>query len=102
MAFRKVAKLSEIEEGKIKSVVANGESIALYKIGGQIFATTNICTHVGCELDQNYAIDGEVVECTCHGSQFNIKSGEVVLPPAIEPLKTFEVSVEGEEVLVDV
>lgn len=102
MAKVKVAKVSEIPEGGIKKVVVGAnEPVALYKIAGQVFATSNICTHAHCELDVSNVIHGDVVECTCHGSKFNIKTGAVVLPPASEPLKTYQVSVEGEEVFIE-
>lgn len=102
--FVKVAKLTEIEEGKIKGVEVGGEQIALYKIGGEIFATSDVCTHEGCLLSENHIIeeDEETVECTCHGSHFKIRTGEAASAPAFEPLKTYKVKVEGEDVLVDI
>jgi len=102
MAKVKVAKVNEIPEGDLKKVMVDGEPVVLFKIDGQIYATTNICTHEQCELDENHMMHGDVVECTCHGSQFNIKTGANVLPPAAEPLKTFKVSIDGEEVYVEV
>ena len=96
----KVATVNDVLEGELKKVMVGNEPIALFKVGGQIFATTNICTHEQCELDENHLITGDVVECTCHGSQFNIKTGANTLPPAAEPLKTYQVSVEGEDVFV--
>lgn len=101
--FVKVGKLSELEEGKIKAVVLAGEQVALYKIGGEIFATSNICTHEACELAENGMIEegDSVVECLCHGSHFKIKTGEVTSPPAAEPLRTYRVKVEEEEVFIE-
>lgn len=101
MAKVKVANVNEIPEGDLKKVDVNDQPVALFKVGGEIFATTNICTHEQCELDENHMMHGEVVECTCHGSQFNVKTGANVLPPAAEPLKTYRVSVEGDEVFVE-
>lgn len=101
MSKVKVAKVSEVSEGELKKIDINGEPVALFNVDGKIYATTNICTHEHCELDENHSINGDVVECTCHGSQFNIKTGENVLPPAAEPLKTYNVSVEGEDVIVE-
>ena len=63
----KVADVNEVSEGGLKKVDVNGEAVALFKIGGKIFATSNICTHAQCELDHNHAMHGEVVECACHG-----------------------------------
>ena len=101
MSKIKVAKVSEVTEGELKKVDVNGEPVALFKIGGQIFATSNICTHAQCELDENHAIFGEEVECTCHGSRFNIETGKNTVPPASEPLKTYKVSIEGDEVYIE-
>lgn len=101
MAKVKVANVNDVPESELKKVEVGGEQVALYKIDGEVYATTNICTHEHCELDENHSINGDVVECTCHGSQFNIKTGENVLPPAAEPLKTFDVSIEGGEVFIE-
>lgn len=97
----KVANVADVSEGDIKKVEVGGEPVALYKVNGEIYATSNICTHEQCELDENHTMHGDVVECTCHGSQFNVKTGANVLPPAAEPLKTYRVSVEGDEVFVE-
>lgn len=101
MAKIKVANVSDVPEDELKKVMVDSKPAVLFKVDGQIYATTNICTHEQCELDENHIMHGDIVECTCHGSQFNVKSGAVVLPPASEPLKTFKVSVEGNEVFVE-
>ena len=101
MAKVKVANVNDIGEGELKKVEVGSEPVVLFKVDGKIYATQNKCSHVGCGLDENHAIQGEIVECTCHGSKFNIKTGENVLPPAAEPLKTYEVSIEGEDVFVE-
>ncbi len=100
--FKKVAELSELEEGKITAVNVNGDPIALYKIDGQVFATFDTCTHDQCSLEDFGKIDGEEVECECHGARFKIKTGEVTRLPAVTPLKTYNVKVEGEDVLIEV
>src|SRR3990167_11129008 len=100
--FKKAAKLSDLKEGKVRGVKLNGEEIALYRFGDEIFATSDICTHEQCVISENYYIGGEEVECTCHGSHFNIKTGENTVPPAAEPLKTYPVKIEGDDVLVEI
>ena len=102
MAKVKVITYSEIPEGGVKKVTVDGKDIALFKIGGDVFATANICTHEACYIDENSEVREDVVECTCHGSQFDIRSGEVLLPPAIEPLETYKTEVVGEEVFLEV
>ena len=101
MAKVKVAKISDVPEGGMIKVVVERDQIALYKIDGKIFATTNICSHEYCELDENHMMHGDVVECMCHGSQFKVKTGENVLPPAAEPLKTYKVSVENDDIFIE-
>ena len=100
--MEKVAKLSELREGEVKGVKVNGEEIALYKIGNEVFATSDICTHEDCVISENFDVQGEEVECTCHGSHFNIKTGENTTPPAAEPLKTYPTKVEGDDIFVQV
>ena len=99
--FKKAAKLSELKDGEVKGVKLNGKEIALYRLGDQVFATSDICNHEQCVISENYYVDGEEVECTCHGSHFNIKTGENTVPPAAEPLKTYSVKIEGEDILVE-
>ena len=99
--FKPGAKLSELKDGEVKGVKVGGEEIALYRIGDEVFATSDICTHEQCVISENYDVQGEEVECTCHGSHFNIKSGENTVPPAAEPLKTYPVNIKGDDVLVE-
>lgn len=101
MSKVKVAKKSEIAQGTLKKVMVGKDPVALYNVGGQIYATTNICTHEFCEIDENYMMHGEDVECTCHGSQFNVKTGANIVPPAAEPLKTYKVTVENDEIFIE-
>ena len=99
--FRKVAQYSELEEGQIKGVTIDGDSIALYRLDSQVFATTDTCSHQQCSLEEFGTILGEEVECMCHLARFNIKTGQVTRLPAVKPLKTYLVKVEGENVLVE-
>lgn len=101
--FKNVAKLSELKEGEVAGIIGiEGEQLALYRIGDEVFATSDLCTHAECVISENFGIEGEEVECTCHGSKFNVKSGEVTQSPAVEPLKTYPVKIEGDDVLVEI
>lgn len=102
MAKLKVCEFGEIPEGDMKNFKVGGQDIAVFKIGGQIYATTNICTHEQCFLNENHAMHFDVVECTCHGSQFDVKTGGVITPPAVEPLKKYSVEVQGNDVVVEI
>ena len=99
--FIKALSKSELEEDSILAVRINGERIALYKIGGEIYATSEMCSHSDCSLeDFGKIVESDQVECICHGARFRIKTGEVTRVPAEVPLKTYAVRVEENEVWV--
>jgi 3-phenylpropionate/trans-cinnamate dioxygenase ferredoxin component len=99
--FIKALSNSELEEGSILAVRINGERIALYQIGGEIYATSEMCSHSDCSLeDFGKIVESDQVECICHGARFRIKTGEVTRVPAEVPLKTYAVRVEENEVWV--
>jgi nitrite reductase/ring-hydroxylating ferredoxin subunit len=99
--FIKALSNSELEEGSILAVRINGERIALYKIGGEVYATSEMCSHSDCSLeDFGKIVESDQVECICHGARFRIKTGEVMRVPAEVPLKTYAVRVEENEVWV--
>lgn len=100
MAKQKVAKVSEIPEGGMKEYQIGGKSIALARVGGEIFAFDNICTHAACPLSGS-PLEGYIVTCWCHGSKFDIRTGEVKALPAVVPLATFKVEIRGEDVFVE-
>lgn len=100
--FQFAAKLNDVAEGQITLAKIGKEQIALYRLGSEIFATNNICTHEYCELDQNNVIEGEEVECTCHGSKFNIRTGVNTQPPSAEPLPVYKTELRGEDVFVEI
>ena len=67
----------------------------VFNVGGKFCATQATCTHRGGQLSQG-KLDGSTVTCPLHGSQFNVSSGEVLRGPAIDPLMTYLVVVEGD------
>jgi len=100
--FKKAAKLDELKENEVKGVSLDGKDIALYLEGGQVFATSNLCTHEACVISENHQIEGKEVECICHGSRFNFETGENTGPPATENLPVYKTKIENEEVFVEV
>lgn len=101
MTFVRAAAVSEIPPGRVKTVEVGDEDIALCNVGGQIYAIADVCTHDDGPLGEGYLL-GEEIECPRHGARFNVKTGEVKTLPAIIPIPTFEVKIEGNDVLVDV
>ncbi|NIT04531.1 Rieske 2Fe-2S domain-containing protein [Candidatus Saccharibacteria bacterium] len=101
MPWAKVAKTSDISDGQIRPFEVEGKTVAVARLGEEFFAIDDICTHARCSLGEGVLIDEEV-ECPCHGSRFNVKSGAVRFLPATVPIKTYKVKVEGDEVSVEI
>lgn len=101
MARHRVATRSEIAPGTTRRVVADGVEILLCNVDGQLYAVEDVCTHDGGPLDQG-DLEGANVVCPRHGATFDVRTGDVITLPAVVPLMTFAVSIEGDDVFVDV
>lgn len=97
----KVASTKDLTAGKMIGVQNSGQKILLANVSGSYHAIGNICTHRGCTLSDG-KLNGENVQCPCHGSVFNVKTGEVVKGPATNPAKSFKIRVDGDTLLVDI
>ncbi len=75
--------------------------LAAFNVAGEVFVTSNICTHNIAMLTDGY-FEGNIVECPMHGGCFNVKTGEATEFPCEEPLKTYPVAIDGEDVLVEI
>ncbi len=99
--FVKVGKVSDIKDKQMKSFQISGTEILISHFGDKFYATAEKCTHFGGPLSKGKLSEG-VVTCPWHGAEFDIKKGSVLKGPAKKPLNTFEVKVEGEDLLVDI
>lgn len=83
---------SEVAPGAAIKVEIGDLALAVFNVDGEFFVTDDMCTHGPGSLSEGY-IDGDVVECNFHNGQFNIRSGQVVAPPCMVPVRTYAVSV---------
>jgi nitrite reductase/ring-hydroxylating ferredoxin subunit len=90
----------EVPEGEMIGVSVDGEELLVANVGGRYHALGAVCTHEGCNLAELGQIDGDELSCQCHGSVFDLNTGEVVSPPADEPLPVYDVRVEGDAIQV--
>ena len=97
--FQEVAEVSDIAEGEVKSFFVGTEAIAICKVEGNFYAFRDECTHQSFTLSDGY-LDGECITCCYHGAEFNVKTGEVLCLPAVEPLETYRVKIEGNKILL--
>ena len=98
--FVKVANLSELAPGSAKMVEVSGKEIALFNVGGTIYALDNTCLHQGGPLGEG-TLEGEVVTCPWHMWQYNVRTGEMLRNKEIR-VSPYAVKVEGNDVKVAV
>jgi len=86
----RVAALAEVPEGELRSYELPSTRVAVAHIENEIFALGDECTHAGCSLS-----DGEIDEeqdtviCPCHGSAFDVRTGEPLVGPAEDRVPVF-------------
>jgi 3-phenylpropionate/trans-cinnamate dioxygenase ferredoxin subunit len=96
-----VGKAEEIVEGEATAFDVNGTEIAVGRSGGTLYAFSDICTHRNCNLANGGEIEGSTIACECHGSVFDMGTGEVIEGPATEPIATFGVSDDGGDLKIE-
>ena len=97
--FVRVASVNDLEDEETMQVDVGDEPVLLARLDGEFYAIGEECTHDGGPLSQGWVEDGQV-ECPLHGAQFDLKSGDFTAPPAADPVKSYPVRVEGDDVLV--
>lgn len=100
--FVTVGKADDIKEGEATAFQVSGEEVAVARSDGTLYAFNDICTHRRCNLAMGGEIEGTTITCECHGSMFDMSTGEVVEGPATEPIATYEVREENGDLQVAV
>ena len=102
MPLVKVARTEQVPDGEGRHFEASGHLIALFNVEGQFYALDDICSHAHAYLSEG-DVDEEdrTVECPRHGSTFELETGNPVTLPATQPVRTYPVKVEGDEVLIE-
>ncbi len=95
-----IGNAKEIAPGEMRVFDVAGTKVNISSVGGQLHAFDDTCTHKGCSLATG-KLDGTIVTCPCHGSQFDVTTGEVLRGPAQQPVRSRLVQVEGDSVLVE-
>ena len=113
--YVEVLKVNALQDGQMKSVKAGGQDVLLAKVGGKFYAAESKCPHMGGNLAHG-KLEGTVVTCPVHASQFELKDGRVIrwtnwpgivvaatkLMRRPRAIKTYPVKVEDDKVLVEV
>lgn len=95
----RVARSGQVPEGYVRRFFADGVELAVARLDGSVYAMSNYCTHLDCLLSSGKLID-DGIRCSCHGSVFDLQSGEPIYPPATVPINTFPVRESNAEIFV--
>jgi nitrite reductase/ring-hydroxylating ferredoxin subunit len=93
--------VGDVEPGATLRVERGPLVLAVFNVDGTFYVTDDACTHGPGSLSEGF-VDGDVVECNFHGGQFNIRTGEVVGPPCMVPVKTYPAVVVDGKVFIEI
>ena len=96
----RVGNAKDVVAGEMRVFDVAGTRVNVASAGGHLHAFDDTCTHMGCSLARG-KLDGAIVTCPCHGSQFDVTSGAVIRGPAVQPVRSRSVQVDGEKLLVE-
>ena len=91
--------LSDLADDTALRVELAGRPVCIARSGGEVFAISDVCSHADVALSEGEIEDGHI-ECWLHGSMFDLRTGKPTGLPATRPVPTFPVTVEGDDVLV--
>jgi nitrite reductase/ring-hydroxylating ferredoxin subunit len=97
--WTRVATSNDVGPGEVVGVKVGGEPVALANVDGELFAVSDVCSHEYVLLHDGW-LDGDLIECPSHGSQFDLRTGKACCLPATKPLPLYDVRVEGDDVYV--
>lgn len=94
-------KLADLVENQPKKIEHEGKDLCVVRQGSEVFAIADLCSHAEASLSEGEVSPGKI-ECWLHGAEFDLRSGEALTPPAISPVDTYQVSIEGETVKISI
>ena len=98
--FVKIGNATDVADGQMRAFDVNGTKVSVANSSGHLYAFDDTCTHMGCSLAHG-DLDGTTVTCPCHGSQFDVTSGNVLRGPAQRPVRSRAIQVEGDSLLAE-
>lgn len=99
--FEQVAQVRDLPEcAPVGVELGNGMPVCLIRVGKDVFACEDRCSHAEFPMSDGEMVDDFVIECGLHGAQFDVRTGEALELPATDGLQVFEVKIDGEAVYV--
>ena len=93
--------MSQLQQGKPVKVEKDGKTVCVARVGDEVFAVDDTCSHSDASLAEGDVTDFKI-ECWLHGAEFDLRTGEALTPPAVAPLHTYGVHVDGDSVTVEI
>ena len=100
MGFIKLASTNDAKPNSMMGVTINDQKILLANVNGNYYAIGDKCMHRGCQLSKG-KLQGETVVCPCHGSTYDLKTGNFVKGPTKKPEPAYELKVENNDILIN-
>jgi 3-phenylpropionate/trans-cinnamate dioxygenase ferredoxin component len=97
--FVRVGRVSDVPPGGSEVFEVEDKRVAVYRLSDGFYAIDDVCTHDGGPLAQG-EVEGDQVICPRHGARFDIKTGTALSLPAVTPVTSYPVRIEGEDILV--
>ena len=92
--------MAELVAGKPVKIEKAGRTICVTRVGDEVFAIDDTCSHADASLSEGEVTDFKI-ECWLHGAEFDLRTGEALTPPAVAPIKVYPVIVDGDSVTVE-
>ncbi len=97
--FIALAKTADVPENRVSCVEINGHYVVLSQVQGEFYAVQNKCSHAEQSFDTG-RVRGHKLLCPLHGAIFDIRDGSVLSAPAFQPIKSYPLKVNGEDILI--
>lgn len=91
--------VDELPEEDVKGVQAEGRDVAVYQVGGEIFATDGVCSHGKAMLCDGF-LDGHEIECPLHQGRFDVRNGKAMCAPLTSDIRTYVIKKENGRILL--
>ncbi len=99
-SFLPIGRAADVAPGEMRVFDVGGTSVNIANADGRLYGFDDTCTHAGCSLAEG-DLEGTTVTCACHGSQFDVTTGDVLRGPATRPVRSRAVRIEDDQLLAE-
>ena len=99
--YVKLASTKDVEPNSMKRFVAKDQKILVANVNGSYYAIGDVCMHRGCQLSDG-TLEGETVICPCHGSTYDLKTGDFLRGPTKKGEPRYELKIENNDIMINI